>query len=119
MRYILLSEAYGFAEELGHGDSVTKLHCDMSDASDFATAKQEKASGFFSSDWNVQLEGDLSSDQVVDLGNNSDGPEEENGGAIWDIFRRQDVPKLEEYLKEHHKEFRHTHDAPVTRCIPH
>ncbi|MCD7448680.1 hypothetical protein HAX54_045619 [Datura stramonium] len=152
--------AYGFAEELGHGDSVTKLHCDMSDAvnvlthtadvtiakwqlskidklkeeyasrdrkelhitdrddnldllSDFASAKQEKASACFSSDQNVQLEGGLSSDQVVDLGNKFDEPEEENGGAVWDIFRRQDVPKLKEYLKEHHKEFRHTLDSPV------
>ncbi|CAN4083613.1 unnamed protein product [Withania somnifera] len=197
--------AYGFAEELGHGDSVTKLHCDMSDAvnvlmhtadvtlakwqlskidklkdqyasqdhlvlksslsvkqengdfsdrnvqlesglssdlvvdlenkfdgpveknagaddllvlkSDFASAKQEKASGDFSSDRNVQLEGGLSSDQVVDLENKFDGPEEENGGALWDIFRRQDVPKLEEYLKEHHKEFRHTLDSPVDQVV--
>ncbi|XP_060194192.1 lysine-specific demethylase JMJ27-like isoform X2 [Lycium barbarum] len=156
--------AYGFAEELGHGDSVTKLHCDISDVvnvlmhtadvtfakwqlskidkrkeeytsrdrielhitdrddhlvlkSDFASAKQENASNCFSPDRNVQLEGNLSSDQVADLGNKSDGPEEENVGAVWDIFRRQDVPKLEEYLKEHHKEFRHTHDSPVDQVV--
>ncbi|MCD7463583.1 hypothetical protein HAX54_050894 [Datura stramonium] len=29
----------------------------------------------------------------------------------------QDVPKLKEYLKEHHKEFRHTLDSPVDQVV--
>ncbi|CAH8335156.1 unnamed protein product [Eruca vesicaria subsp. sativa] len=46
-------------------------------------------------------------------GNASENSKAVHGGAVWDIFRREDVPKLIEYLKRHKHEFRQLYNEPV------
>ncbi|KAJ4902057.1 transcription factor jumonji (jmjC) domain-containing protein [Raphanus sativus] len=123
--------AYGIPYELGRGDSVTKLHCDMSDAVNILTHTaevtlsqeqisavknikqkhkeqnmlEEHGNGFACS----KQEEELNTPEVLSYEN------DEKGSALWDIFRREDVPKLEEYLRKHCKEFRHDYCCPVTK----
>ncbi|XP_068306087.1 lysine-specific demethylase JMJ29-like [Pyrus communis] len=171
--------AYGVAQELGRGDSVTKLHCDMSDAvnvlthttevtlnpKQLATIEELKKKHFEqdqrelfgncqtrvdcvesdnpdsgtsvqeSDEPTVRHDGEISkgSQSVEEKMDHDEGGEncedsrssvnklegsiEAEGGALWDIFRRQDVPKLQEYLRKHFKEFRHTHCCPLPQVI--
>ncbi|CAL0320627.1 unnamed protein product [Lupinus luteus] len=149
--------AYGVAQELGRGDSVTKLHCDMSDAVNVLTHiakvelehknlvaidklklkhleqdKRELLRDDQEGETNIGVLSNSSSrvdglsygQELKDIENvksnqeNSDIGEDASDGALWDIFRRQDVPKLQEYLKKHFREFRHVHCRPLNQsCI--
>ncbi|KAL1559737.1 lysine-specific demethylase JMJ25-like [Salvia divinorum] len=53
----------------------------------------------------------------VNLDMNSGTLDDDDSGALWDIFRKQDVPKLEEYLKRHFKEFRHIYGNLLPEVI--
>uniref|UniRef100_A0ACD6A3G1 Uncharacterized protein n=1 Tax=Avena sativa TaxID=4498 RepID=A0ACD6A3G1_AVESA len=221
--------AYGVAQELGIGDSVTKLHCDMSDAVNILThtdvielkaqritaierkksslirkednrnqASQtdvvaDEAEGNLTVNGRSSIEGDVdhmdpsiskektegrvNEMELVDHGSNSEDKSESpdntegtseptgrrkrrraprrssasskeketstedqvhgipvsleprdddlqfvegnqpEGGALWDIFRREDVSKLQEYLIKHSEEFRHYNYEPVKQVI--
>ncbi|GER52900.1 transcription factor jumonji (jmjC)domain-containing protein [Striga asiatica] len=127
--------AYGFAEELGRGDSVTKLHCDMSDAVNILTHTAEvavseeqyqaieslkekhKAQDERESGAQIKYENSCNDRAKKNEQQEDRQPLENRGGALWDIFRREDVPKLKEYLIKHSKAFRHTYCCPVEQVI--
>ncbi|KAL1198213.1 Lysine-specific demethylase JMJ26 [Cardamine amara subsp. amara] len=113
--------AYGTSVELGRGDSVTRLHCDMADAVNILVHEAEVTLD----ENHLSLVEDLKKkhkeqDKLENVGTTgclsfeNAQNHEKMGSALWDIFRREDVPKLEEYLKKYSKEFRHTFCCPVT-----
>ncbi|XP_058772086.1 lysine-specific demethylase JMJ25-like [Vicia villosa] len=119
--------AYGYAQELGRGDSVTKLHCDVSDAVNVLThiAKVEPKPEETTAIEKLRRK-HLEQDKRELYGDEKVTVKQQNGllvgedsldGALWDIFRREDVPKLEEYLKKHFREFRHVHCDPLKQVI--
>ncbi|KAJ3688612.1 hypothetical protein LUZ61_017776 [Rhynchospora tenuis] len=97
--------AYGVQEELGEGDSVTKLHYDLYDVVNILVHSKE-----------VHL---TVVQQNAVLGNHKAKKEkvqnmtipDDYGGALWEIWRREDVPKLQDYLTKHARNF-------TNHCIP-
>lgn len=102
--------AYGNPLERRRGNSVTNLHCDVADAVNILThtarVTEEEIAAVAEAE--VEVADTLLSLHIVQN-------HKEKGGALWDIFRREDVPKLEEYLRKHCKEFRHRNDDPVEK----
>ncbi|CAI9108893.1 OLC1v1008595C1 [Oldenlandia corymbosa var. corymbosa] len=190
--------AYGVAQELGRGDSVTKLHCDMSDAVNVLThteafslkretlekieelkkkhvaqdekelKREEKTSnnmvgsaighvqnnerndhftagtvdnssiavevgvtynaqtadmGLLSTPEinetgvSAKLEQEVKEEVVQETSSTLEGFADMDSGALWDIWRREDVPKLEQYLMKHFKEFRHIYCQPLEQVV--
>ncbi|KAI3970394.1 hypothetical protein MKX01_024041 [Papaver californicum] len=133
--------AYGHAEELGRGDSVTKLHCDMSDAVNVLThihevplkhtqldkikevkkrhmAQDKKENEEYVKVYHANSSNGNCSVNNAEVGKECDVFESDydsgsDGGALWDIFRREDVPMLQEYLRKHFWEFRHLYCSRV------
>jgi len=63
------------------------------------------------------VQGISTEDGPLKCGDESEWMDALDGGAVWDIFRREDVPKLQEYLNKHFKEFRHIHCSPLPKVI--
>ncbi|XP_021719738.1 lysine-specific demethylase JMJ25-like [Chenopodium quinoa] len=116
--------AYGTAQELGRGDSVTKLHCDMSDAVNILmhTADVSLSEDQLSAIETLKKKHKAQDRRELQLSDSEKFDLQtcgitDKGAALWDIFRREDVPKLEKYLREHSKEFRHAYCNPVEQVI--
>ncbi|CAI8619757.1 unnamed protein product [Vicia faba] len=136
--------AYGVAKELGRGDSVTKLHCDMSDAvnvlthvakvklgSENVTAIEKLMPKNLEQDkrelHDIHQDGEANDDgtsgsklKEVEKGTVEQGDSlldavDSLDGALWDIFQRKDVPILEGYLYKHFGEFSHFDCHPLTK----
>ncbi|XP_066393200.1 E3 ubiquitin-protein ligase JMJ24-like isoform X2 [Miscanthus floridulus] len=122
--------AYGSHQELGKGDSVTNLMINMSDVVHIlmhATEVHYQCPKRVQSDVSERIANGTSvhanahtpvQNLNLDMGeqahkhsishveepktNSSEGSQ---AGAVWDVFRRQDLPKLNEYLAVHREEF--------------
>ncbi|KAI3994844.1 hypothetical protein MKX01_037395 [Papaver californicum] len=127
--------SYGMAEELGRGDSVTKLCCDLSDMVNVLTYITEVVTSLeqhrniqklkkkhedqnrresqlykklvkkVKSEPDLGMENRKQDELVSDTEENSEicsafgeRPVLNPFGAQWDVFRREDVPKLQEHI---------------------
>ncbi|CAM8994374.1 unnamed protein product [Rhodiola kirilowii] len=126
--------AYGVERELGRTDSVTKIHCDFSDAHREFKRWDKLMQKIHAKDVK-EIYGDSGANPSNEIQFKTNGQSEEAGkylnnnesrenlgdaseeGAVWDIFQREDVSMLRKYLNCHYKEFRHIQCNPVSQVV--
>ncbi|KZV31024.1 hypothetical protein F511_18128 [Dorcoceras hygrometricum] len=74
---------------------------------------QEQLSNCLNNKPDANNKGRIQSSVMDSTANGMDHPEIARGGAVWDIFRRQDVPKLIEYLLKYQLELFDIDHSPV------
>lgn len=112
------SKGGGTREELIKGDSVTKLHLDVADAVNIITHTAEVK--FTDSKQKVidnLREKYRRSDGLPESSGRIENKGSEFGGVLWDIFRREDIPKLHDYLVKHKGDFSHIENKLLTQVI--
>ncbi|XP_020399951.1 lysine-specific demethylase JMJ25 isoform X2 [Zea mays] len=97
--------AHGSHQELGKGDSMTNLMINMCDVVHMLMHATEV---HYQCPKSVRVQSDVS--ERIANGTSVHEPNTNNsegslaGAAVWDVFRRQDLPKLNEYLAVHREE---------------
>ncbi|XP_063949289.1 lysine-specific demethylase JMJ26-like [Daucus carota subsp. sativus] len=127
-----LYAAYGFSQQLGRGDSVSKLSYHDSDAvyvlthvkemtftpSELAKMEQLKEKHRVQDEREIYVEGEMGNGPEPQReGNDTEELQNPESGALWDIYRREDAFKLKEYLRKHFREFRHTYCLPLKQVV--